>query len=306
MTKSAEIVILVIFALQAAAIITGNMFTIFVFWTQRTHLKRACFLLINLALADLLVGIAEPIVIATEKLPRIKETGPMEDGETMKTPSSAFQVLGSSTSVIFLAFISLERAHAVLRPLRHRVASTSVYICAIVVAWTAGLGIALENVLAMYLPEVDTVYGTVTVHSFIFVCVLFICASYLTVHTRLHYSRSPLEIEIHNRRSTEQNLRLSRTFFIVAAVSLVFWLPAVVVYVIREFCHIGCYPAILVMLVNCLHLANSMINPIVYCIRMPIFKSTLKKCCGRLVENIESRPVVFNVKNEAVEFGTHL
>ena len=124
MLKLEEIVFIVIFVLEAASIITGNMFTIFVFWTQRTHLRRTCFLLINLAVADLLVGITEPIVLGTEKIPTMKAAGQMEGVQTMKNPSSAFQVLGSSTSVIFLALISLERAHAVLRPLRHRVINT--------------------------------------------------------------------------------------------------------------------------------------------------------------------------------------
>ena len=145
-------------------------------------------------------------------------------------------------------------AHAVLRPLRHRVINTRVYICAIVIAWIAGLFIAVENLLAMYFPEVDRVYGTVTVHSFLFMCVLFICASYLTIHTRLQNSAP--EIEIHNQRSTQQNLRLSRTFFIVAAISLVFWLPAVVVYILREFCSNGCFSPTMVAFVNCLHLTK--------------------------------------------------
>ena len=106
-------------------------------------------------MADLLVGITEPIVLGTEKIPTIKAAVPMEDVKRMKNPSSAIQVLGSSTSVIFLALISLERAHAVLRPLRHRVINTRVYIYAIVIAWIPGLCIAVENLLAMYYPEVD-------------------------------------------------------------------------------------------------------------------------------------------------------
>ena len=45
---------IVLFAVEAAVIIIGNVFTIFVFKTQSAlHLKRTSFLLINLAVADL-------------------------------------------------------------------------------------------------------------------------------------------------------------------------------------------------------------------------------------------------------------
>ncbi len=304
MLKSADIVFIVIFTLEAAVIITGNLFTIFTFWTQRSHLKRTYFLLINLAVADLLVGITEPIVLGTKKVPRMK-AGPMKDD--MKNPLAALQLLGSSTSVIFLALISLERAHAVLRPLRHRVTRTRVYICAIVIAWTAGLCFAGINLLTMYHRHVDSAYTGVIIHSCLFLSVLVICGSFLTIRTRLH-SAAP-ELEVHNRKSAEQNLRLSRTFFMVAALSVMFWLPAIIVYTIMEFCLKECgFSPTVVGLVNCLHLANSMANPFVYCYRMRIFKNALKRYFGRRVNNIESKPVPSSFRNEAVkhEITTHL
>lgn len=114
MLKSTDILFIITFALEATIIIIGNTFTIFVFWTQRSHLKRTCFLLINLAIADLLVGIAEPIVLGTEKIPKMKVTR-VEDLERIpRNLSSTFQILGSCASVIFLALISLEHVHAVL------------------------------------------------------------------------------------------------------------------------------------------------------------------------------------------------
>ena len=71
MLYAVAIVFIVIFALEAAVIIIGNVFTIFVFKTQSAlHLKRASLLLINLAVADLLVGVGEVIVLANYKIPR--------------------------------------------------------------------------------------------------------------------------------------------------------------------------------------------------------------------------------------------
>ena len=71
MLYAVAIVFIVIFALETAVVIIGNMFTIFVFKTQSAlHLKRTCLLLINLAIADLLVGVGEVIVLANYKIPR--------------------------------------------------------------------------------------------------------------------------------------------------------------------------------------------------------------------------------------------
>ena len=53
--SSTAIVFVVILALEVTIIIMGNAFTIFVFWKQRLRLKRTFLLLINLAVADLLV-----------------------------------------------------------------------------------------------------------------------------------------------------------------------------------------------------------------------------------------------------------
>lgn len=298
MLKSTDVLFIVIFALEAAVIIIGNTFTIFIFCTQRSHLKRTCFLLVNLAIADLLVGIAEPIVLGTEKIPKMKVIG-IEDKRRIKHLSSTVQILASSTSVIFLALISLERVHAVLRPIQHRVTSTRVYIATIIFSWTAGLCLAGSTLLPLSHTEVDTVYVIVAIHSFLFLCVLIICASYLTVRTRLH-SVTPPELEMYNQRSLHQNVRLSRTFFIVAAVSLVFWFPAITVYTTIELCT-SCVSRMVVRTVNCLHLANSMINPFVYCSRMPIFKNALKKYCSRRARPIKSGTIHFNVKDETVE-----
>ena len=47
---------------ESLLIFSGNSFTIFVFWKNRNKLKRTSFLLINLAVADLLVGLSQMIM----------------------------------------------------------------------------------------------------------------------------------------------------------------------------------------------------------------------------------------------------
>ena len=263
----------VIFVLEAVTIIIGNTFTIFVFLSQRLYHKRTCFFLINLAIADLLVGITELSAIKT--IPRSIQL--------------AFLSLGSFSSVCFLALISLERVYAVLWPLRHRVIRNRVYVYGIIIVWSLGSCAFTLMMLSIYYTNTNIIFFTTPITSFSLISLLLICASYLVIRTRLRFT--PPGIESHNRQSTEHNLRLSRTFFIVAALSLVFWLPAFVVYTINDICSPCIQSPTSFLIVKALHLANSMINPFVYSFRMPIFKDTLRNCWRKRRQNIKIRPV---------------
>ena len=141
--------------LEATVIIIGNSFTIFVFWT----------LLINLAVADLLVGISAPIFLATKKIP--SEMTPIP-----RNPSIAFQLLASSTSVFFLALISLKRAFAVLWPIRHRATNTRAYIYSIAIVWAIGLCMFGLCMLGMYHTNVEWKYVFVPINASLLVSLL--------------------------------------------------------------------------------------------------------------------------------------
>ena len=293
LNATAAIVFIVIFALEAAVIITGNVFTIFVFKTQsRLHLKRTCLLLINLAVADLLVGVGQVAVLIMHKIPGT------ENGSL--SASWAFQAFGSCVSVMFLALISLERVYAVFRPLRHRVTSARTYIFSIVIVWVAGLCIGGLSFLTVYHSKVDTVYAVAVGDVLLFFCLVVICASYLSIRSRLYATKPELQAS-HRRSTRDQNLHLSKTFYIVVAVSLIFWLPGFVVYAIREFCS-QCFPPTLLFFISVLHLTNSMVNPFVYSFRMKIFKDALKKCFKKRGK----KSVSFRVENEPQELNTHL
>ena len=286
MLYSTAITFVIIYVLEAAFIISGNSFAIFVFWKQRIHQKRTCFLLINLAVADLVVGISELIGLSLEKFDIM--TAVLGNEKKARSFLSALPLFPSSTSVFFLALIALERVYAVLYPLRHRVINTRVYICGAVVVWILGLCTAGRSFLSMYYKKVEKRYVTLSIHIFLFIALLVICASYVRIRNRLRTLRLSTSSEIapQTNRSTEHNLRLSTTMFIAIAASLVFWLPAFVVYTVRDFCHPQCFSRFVLWVVNVLHLANSMVNPFVYTFRIPIFKDALKKFLRKRGQNV--------------------
>ena len=273
MPSATAIIFTAVFTVETLVVIIGNTLTIFVFWTHRFHLKEAYYLLINLAVADLLVGVTESKVLGSEKISNLITQAERKEGSGVN-PTKAFQVLGFTSSVFFLALIALERVFALLWPLRHRVTTKRSYVYSIVIVWAAGFSMAaISTLLPTYYPELDRMSG-VTVHSCLFISLLVICASYFTI--RNHLRTKTKGIDVHFQNAREQNLRLSRTLFIVVAVSLVVWLPAFVVFSITAFCRRH-FPPLLMWSANFLHLANSMVNPFVYSFRMPVFKVALKK-----------------------------
>ena len=267
----------VIVVLEVTIIVTANVFTIFVFWTQRLHWKRTYLLLINLAVADLIVGLVEALVLAASTIPNGGN-----EAEKRKSPFWAFQVFGSCTSVLFLVSISLERVYSVLWPYRHCVTSTRAYVYSILILWVVGVCMSAVSLLAIYL--IDNMYADVIYASALFFSLVVICTSYLMIRLRLR-STAPNSDSVQMQATRERSLRMSRTVFIVVAVSLVFWFPAFVMVTTQDFC--SCFPPLAVWFVIVLQLGNSMVNPFVYSFRMPIFQDALKKCWRKCRQTIE-------------------
>ena len=260
--------------LESLIIIVGNIFTIFVFWKNRNRLKRTSFLLINLAVADLLVGFTELIASGPfDILGHFEKTD--FNSARKKNISTAFQVTFSFSSVFFLALISLERAYALIWPLRHRVLRAKGYICSATFAWVAAISAGTLALLAVN-GILDLFHWIVAFVSVLVWCLATICVSYLAIRTRLN-CRVPVIDGAHKRQiELQQNAKLSRTLFIVIAASLLFWVPSIVVYYTHFRCS-RCVPLLVFHFCNLFRLANSLVNPIIYSFRIPMFKETFKR-----------------------------
>ena len=102
--KMSEVAVLqayrVVLVIETTFICIGNAFTVFVFWNQRHYLKRASSLLINLAVADFLVGARELI----DTLVNYNDRMMFAQGDK---PLIISATLFSSVSVFSLLVISL-------------------------------------------------------------------------------------------------------------------------------------------------------------------------------------------------------
>ena len=267
MSNPVTLIFGVVVTIETSLICIGNAFTVFVFWNQRASLKRPCYLLINLAVTDLLVGATELIITATITIPQ----GKVIFANKWAATFGSF----ANISLLFLLVISLERAYAVLWPLRHRTASTQTYIISIVLVWVTGLCIMT---VVFFTLKITNKTSFLIINSMLFVCLCVILATYMTIRNRLRNTNPA--VEAHNRKTIEQNVKLSKTLFVVIGLSFAFWLPAIIMYstlVLKVEYADETIKLILVWIADILQFGNSLVNPIVYSYRMPMFKATMKK-----------------------------
>ena len=274
----------VVTGIETFIICVGNAFAIFVFWTQYTgSRRRSSYLLINLAVTDFFVGVSGLPSLIIDYIPSYLRNKKSEDSFAEFFPATLF-VLFSAASVVSLAAISVERTFAVLCPLAHRTTSNKIYVYCVAFIWVTGISQAIVYTLPAF-GIWKSNYTATILNVVLLLCILITSLMYIII--RAHLKRSPQIFGSLQRQSMERNVKLSKTVFLVIALSFACWVPAVVLYVIRDvFCK-ECIPAEVVLVGIVLHFGNSLVNPIAYICRLSIFKKTLKRLLKRRQECVE-------------------
>ena len=259
---------------ECVAIVTLNIITIIVLVKNRKLRKRSTYLVINLAVADLLLG-----GLATRDL--FYWVGAFYCNVWMYNSIDPWAEhvlftlvrLFAASSVTNIAAISVERLHATLRPFRNRLIKKWVYALIIAVVWvTAGLLSIALRVLRVFKPYSYYFYLS---NSFIAVCLLVICISYASIVIKVRCGAQP---QHHGAASRER--KLTMTLLIVTVVSLLLYLPYTIFYFLLHTTDVFTSMSFVtfVRLAHILYFlfyANSLVNPILYAIRMPEYRSAV-------------------------------
>ena len=265
---------IVILGVETLAIILGNTVTIIVFWKKRSQLRRTSYLLINLSVADLMVGVAniESVVNRIWKLATSSYEISTSWGEYV-----VLEEFFAVASITFLVLISLERLYAIVCPFRMRATSTRKYVCSIIIVWIlSGVTAVLQLLKASSRLITQESFAWLT-STYTLVCLIAISCSYSVIwfFSKKEDPRLPLDRQ-------KRNKELAKTLFIVTLLSLITWLPFIVINTMHHTLKVtGVTGHVLVNLSRFLQLANSFINPIVYSFRMPLFRSTLRSMFAR-------------------------
>ena len=247
---------------ECVAIVTLNLCTIIVFMRNR---KRSMYLVINLAVIDMFVGgiTVSILFYKTGVFCNLWEWY-LTDYGTSTFIGTLFRLfpIGSITNITSIA---LERVHATFCPFRHRVLKKWAYGLIVGVVWVTSGMASVTYTLLVHFEEIQLL--VYTGFTFLSICLLIICISYTSIVIKVRCGAQP---QHHGAASRER--KLTMTLLIVTIVSLLLYLPFVFLFVF-SISKSGILLIHLRTAVLFLYFANSLVNPILYAIRMPEYRS---------------------------------
>ena len=287
------IAVVTAFMFESAIIIMGNMLVIILFAREKKLRKKSLFLVMNMALADVMLGaVSLPLWVCFS-------VGPYYQLWTAKpnTPMSySFYFLDttlSQPSLISAVFISCERFYAVYWPLKHKTLSTRAYGIAIFMVWSLAIVVSITVSTSLYLGSYKAAASSWMPFPLSFLCIVCVCN--ISIWRKVRKRNNALQQQ---NRAASQNQRLTKTLLFVSAISVLSWLPLVIVNYLTAIQRFD-IAQLFVDIINILNLSNSILNPLVYALRIPEFRQTLISYCSRR-QAVINRPLKERKDNMAV------
>ena len=284
---------LVVLIIECLAIFILNIITIVVFVKKKRRIqRRSTYLIVHLAIVDLLLGVVSgPLQIEhtmTWYCPLWKYR---RDTIWSSRLSFAFAHLFSFASLTNLIAISLERLHATFCPFRHRFVRKWIYRAIIIVIWLIPIVREVAQIFLLKIGYFEVINAYLYL-PFYAVSLFVICVSYILIVIKVRCSRHP---QLHFRSKRER--KLTGTALIVSLVSLLCFLPAMI-YVACLRLLFTCFRNVHIqMAVLVLFLANSLVNPIIYALRMPEFREGLIQLVYRVPNLSRIAPANLPLRN---------
>ena len=256
------------------AIVTVNLLSIILFIKNRSLRTRAMYLVISLTIADMFVGGFSHFFLFQCLSKHSCDIVKMNLSQELNVIINFLFPWFPLTSLTNIAVISLDRMHATIRPFRHRLIKKWVYGVTIAGVWV--LAAMLSTAISIItLRRGELLYEVYVWQSYCYLCLFVICVSYFSIVVKFLCGAHPQHHGAANRQR-----KLTVTLFIMTIVSLLMWLPSVVFNFLlaqsglkllseQEMFRLDFSLDILFMM-------NSLVNPIVYTIRIPEFRKALQ------------------------------
>ena len=260
------------FLTMSVAIVTVNLLSIIIFIKNRTLRSRSVYLVINLTVADMLVGgISSSNILFPEIGCKILNVRLTREGREIVWFLFYWFLLTSLTKI---TVISLDRMHATFRPFRHRVIKKWVYGVTISVVWVLAAMISTATTMLLLFDKEWSHYQYLW-PSYSLLCLFVICACYASIIVKICCGARP-----QHHGAARRQRKLTLTLLIMTIVSVLLWLPyavATFVYYTTDSIR-SLSPTKRIRLNSSLLLlfyTNSFVNPVVYTIRMPEYRKAL-------------------------------
>ena len=271
--SSSECIIwLTVFTAESVAIVTVNPLAIILFIKNRNLRTRSMYLVISLTVADMLVGVLGG-GFTQFVLPQGCRLIKLNLSSEVSIALRSFDLFFPIVSLTNIAVISLERFHATFRPFRHRLIKRWVYVVAITAVWVFPLIVlVICRVELLYFIR----YHLYILESYCLLCLIVTFVSYTSILFKFRFGAHP---QRHCAAALRQR-KLTVTLFITTLVSLLLWLPYNIYLLVAwstDILNSLSFKELfdLEYSLRFLFYANSLVNPILYTIRMPDFKKAL-------------------------------
>ena len=263
------------------AVVAVNLLSIILFVKNSNLRTRAMYLVINLTVVDMFVGGSSTFAIVLLVLLYGCEAEKIYLLWPKWSPVlfvlAMMEVWLPLTSVAGIAVISLERMHATFRPFRHRNIKKWAYGVTIAGVWIlTAMTVIPYPLIGLYgnlQQQWQLVFPSYLLLSYCCLCLIVICVSYTSIALKFWCGTRPPSHGAANRQR-----KLTVTLFIMTIVSLLLWLP----YVVYTFVPYSVLDRLsfltylrLRLSFSLLYCTNSLVNPVIYTIRMPAFRRAL-------------------------------
>lgn len=258
----------ILFCVTALVVATGNFVTIGIFLKTKLR-ERRHFLLISLAIADMLVGVLSvPLYIAVGIHPK---------KILLILSYQCVDIFTGLISLFTLASISLERMHAIACPLRHRTLTSNFYMCVIGIPWIVGLLGILARVLLHFF-MISPLAFFIIINTSMSIPLLFTSVAYFVIW-RKQRGRLP-----DRRPAAGRDEKLAKTLFLITGAFIITWFPFHIINIVIFFCS-PCknWPHLIAHIMKVLQFSNSFINVIVYPLRISEYKEILLETLFSLI-----------------------
>ena len=278
---------LVVLGTECLTIVILNAIIIIAFVKQRQPQRRSKYLIIHQTMVDLLVGLVHgPLMI--EWCGSICDLWEYHRSfiTWLRMLETVLGVQVYQVSFLNLAVISLERVHATFRPFKHRFIKKWVYGVIITVIWLVPT--VMNSISSGIVPYTFFfAYYAIIVFAFYFTVLFVVVACYTSICLKVRCNHHPH----HHYAAGVRERKLTGTLFLVTFGSLITFLPRIAVggfwalilgSVFRFYDQLA---FTYLMLIATFVVANSLINPIIYAIRMPEVRTSILVIIFRRARN---------------------
>ncbi|XP_031567323.1 octopamine receptor Oamb-like [Actinia tenebrosa] len=278
-------------------IVIGNGLIFAAFFVNHKLRTTTNKLILGLALSDILVGIISvPLWIFIS----VKSAQGEYYSDGLYQFYITFDIFVGSASILQLTSISIERCHAIVRPLRHRTLPKKTFRTLLLTPWViSSLVASLQPLQYRRWQEVYTLLMVTTCFLVPF-SVIMLAYIFIFMFARVKRPSQRLLRNTTRSRAYRKEIRLSVTIAFITLLFVIAWLPLFVLTIVATY-----YPSSLPSMITTdrllkfakwMHYSNSSINPFLYAFRNNAIRRTFqylisKLLCGRFSPRIGQRRI---------------